>query len=101
MDGPCDCVAELNIVVADGVAADDRAVCFFHFVEAAADYLLQDRRISFFRKANNRKGRDGFSTHGVNVAERIGGGNLAEGEWIVDDRREKIHRLHQREIVVD
>src|SRR5258708_16901807 len=94
-------VAELDIVVADGVAADDGAFCFFHFIEAAADYLLKDRWISFFRKANNRKGGDGFAAHGVNVAERIGGGDLAEREWVVDNRCEKIHGLHQREIVVD
>jgi len=79
----------------------DCAVRLFHFVEAAANNLFQDRWISFFRKANNRKGGDGFAAHGVNIAERVGGGNLAESEWIVDDRREKIHGLHQREIIVD
>ena len=36
------------------------------------------------------------STHGVNVAERVGGGDLAEGVGIVHDRREKIHRLDER-----
>ena len=87
-------VAKLDVVVADGVAADDRAVRFFHFVEAAADNLLEDCGVTFFRKADDGKRGDGFATHGINIAERIGRRDLPKSEWIVDDGCEKIHGLH-------
>ncbi len=38
----------------------------------------------------------GASAHGVNVAQGIGGRDLAEGVRVVDDGREEIHGLHQR-----
>ena len=101
MDGACYGVAKLDIVVADRVAPDYRAVCLFHFVEAAADNLFEDRRVAFFGIADDGERGDGFAAHGVDVAEGVGSGDLPEGERIVDDRCEKIHRLHQRKVVVD
>ena len=41
---------------------------------------------------------DGASAHGVNVAQGIGGGNLAESVGIVHHGREEIDGLHQREV---
>src|SRR5262249_39310325 len=34
--------------------------------------------------------------HRIHVAQRVGGGNLTVRERVVDDRREEIHRLHER-----
>jgi hypothetical protein len=39
------------------------------------------------------------TTHRVNIRERIGGGNLPVSEGIVHDRREKIDRINDREVV--
>src|SRR6202040_1446423 len=94
-------VAKLDIVVADRVSADDCAIRLLHFVEAAADDLFENSGVAFFGKADDGKRGDGFATHRVNVAERVGGRDLAKGKRIVDDGCEKIHSLHQREVVVD
>lgn len=101
VDGPRYSVAELDVVVADGVAADYRAVRLFHFIEAAANNLLEDCRIAFFGKANDGESGDGLAAHSIDIAERIGGGNLAKREWVIYDWCEKIHCLYKREIVVD
>ena len=37
---------------------------------------------------------DGRAAHRVDVAERVGGGDLAVDERVVHDRREKVDRLH-------
>ena len=41
----------------------------------------------------------GRAAHRVDVGERVGRGDAAEVVRIVDDRREEIDRLHEREIV--
>jgi len=40
----------------------------------------------------------GGPPHGVNIAQRVGGGNLAEQIWIVNNRREEIGRLDQGDV---
>src|SRR5580692_2281564 len=94
-----DRIAKLNIVVANGMSADDGALRFVHLVQAAANDLLKNRGIAFVWKAHNRERGNWLSAHGVDIAERIGGGDLAKGKRIVDDWREKIHGLHNRETV--
>ena len=42
--------------------------------------------------------RDGTAAHGVDVAESVGGGDLAELEGIVDDGREEVDSLNDSEI---
>ena len=41
---------------------------------------------------------NGAAAHGVDVAERVGGGDGAEGVRIVDDGREEIHGMHEGEL---
>jgi hypothetical protein len=36
-----------------------------------------------------------MSAHGVDIAERVGGGDLAEDVRVVHDRREEIHGLDE------
>ncbi len=55
-------------------------------------------KIAFFGKTDKRERSQRLSSHGVNVAERVGGGDLAEGVGIVHDGREKIHRLDERRL---
>ena len=38
----------------------------------------------------------GVAAHRVDVAQRVGRGDLSVGEGVVDDRREEIDRLHER-----
>src|ERR1700693_4543544 len=99
MNQASDRISELNIVVANGVSADDGALRFIHLVQAATNDLLENRGVAFFRKAHNRERGNWPSAHGIDIAERIGGGYLAKGKRIVDDWREKIHGLNNRETV--
>src|SRR5271166_7084917 len=99
MDNSGDGTAEENVFIANGVPADDGAVCLFHFVEATANDFTKDGGVALFGKADNRESGDGFAAHGVNVAEGIGRSDLAEREWIVDDGREKIDGLNNRKVV--
>ena len=42
---------------------------------------------------------EGFASHGVHVGERSWPPRCAEVVRIVDDRREEVHGLHEREVV--
>ena len=98
IDEAGDGISELGFFVADAVAADHRATCFHHFREAAGENLLQDFEVAAGGEAYVSQRGDGASAHGVDVAQRIGGGDLAEGVGVVHDGSEEIDGLHQREI---
>src|SRR3984957_1982767 len=101
MDEAGDGVTEFWFVIADGVAAEDCAIGFAHFVEAAAHDLFEDFEGSGGRKRDDGEGGDGAAAHGVDVAEGVGGGDLAEEIWIVDERREEVDRLDEGDVVGD
>ena len=50
------------------------------------------------RETNQGERRKRPASHGVDVAQRIGGRNLAEGVRIVNNGREKIDRLEERQL---
>ncbi len=90
-----DGVSELGFVVADAVSADNRATGFHHLGKSAGQDSLQNGEIAFFRKADQGQGGERTSAHGVDVAERIGGGNLPERVRVIHDGREEVGGLHQ------
>src|SRR5204862_6332084 len=51
---------------------------------------------SFLRKPGNRERRQGPAAHRIDVAQRVGGRDLAVDERVVHDRREEVDRLYQR-----
>ena len=59
--------------------------------------MLQNLRVAFFWERYDRKRRNRPSAHGIHITERVGRGNLTEQVRIVDNRREEIHGLHQRQ----
>ena len=63
-----------------------------------ARMLLEDRGVGLIGKADHRERRKRPAAHGINIAERVGGRNLAEGVWIVDNGREEVDRLHERQL---
>ncbi|MCU1255963.1 MAG: hypothetical protein JWM83_2262, partial [Candidatus Angelobacter sp.] len=69
---------------------------FHHLGKAAGKNLLQDVEIAFIGKADDGQRGQRASAHGVNIAQGIGGRDLAESEWVVNDRGEKIHGLDER-----
>src|SRR5689334_21550211 len=79
------------------MAADDRAASLGHFCQSAPKNLLEDLKITLFRKRYDRERRDRPPSHRVNIAERIGCGDLAKSKGLIDNRSEEIQRLHQRE----
>ena len=92
-------VTELDLLVADRVAANHRAACFLHLGVAALENAFQDVEIaSRVRKTHNGERRNRPASHGVNVAQRVGRGDLAEGVRVVHDGREEVHGLDQRQV---
>ncbi len=84
--------------VIDAVAADEQGPGLMNLVQAAG----QDSQEHFLGHgltgvADNVEGRQGPPAHGVDVAQGIGRGDLAEGVGIVDHGGKKIHRLNQRD----
>src|SRR5690242_2578411 len=78
------------------MTADHDTSGFHHFGKATGKDLLQDIEIAFSGKAYDGQRGQGASAHGVNVAQGVGGRDLAESEWVVDDGSEEIHGLDQR-----
>ena len=84
MDHAGDGVAKLDFRIAHAVAADHGASGFHHLGKAAGKNLLQNFEIAFLGKADHGQRGKRLSAHGVNIAQGIGGRDLAEG---VRDRR--------------
>ena len=81
------------------MAADHRAASLLHFgVPALEDSLQYLEALSFIRESHDGERGDGSATHGVNVAQRIGRRDLAEGVGIVHNGRKEIHGLNQCQV---
>jgi len=90
----------LQLLVNDRVPTDDGRACFMNLVLSSTKYLGEDldgERVD--GEADNAEGGQRLPTHGVDVGERVRGGDLPELIRIVDDGREKVDGLHQREII--
>ena len=83
----------------DAVATEQRTIRLLNFLGPAPHDVEQDLRVSLAREGHNRKRRERLAPHGVNVAQRICRGDLPEKIRVVDDRSEKVKRLHQREVI--
>ena len=80
------------------MAAGHGAAGLGHFAKAAAHDLLEDAEIGVLGKADHGQRGDGPAAHGIDVAQCVGGGDLAEGEGVVNQGSEEVDGLHQREI---
>jgi hypothetical protein len=99
VDGAGDRVTEFDFGIVDAVAAENRATGFAHFLETAEQNLFENFRVALAGKRDNRECGDRRTAHRVDIAQRIGGGDGAEGKRVVDNRREKIDGLHERKLV--
>ena len=97
IDEAGDGISELGFFVADAVAAYHRATGFHHLREAAGEDLLQHFEVAVGRETDVSQRGDGASAHGVDVAQSVGGGDLAESVGVVHDGGEEVDGLHQRE----
>ncbi len=86
------CQPILRLVIGDGMAASDQRACLAHFLRAAAQNLGQNVWIEVIGEANQIQAEERLATHGVDVAERVGGGDGPEGIGVVHHRRKEIRR---------
>ncbi len=84
--------AEAGIPIAGGPA--DRLAAFEHAPDGAG-------REHVDRHAHQRQRHDRSASHGVDVADRVGGGNAAEVVRVVDDGHEEVGRRDQRLLVIE
>ncbi len=96
MDEAGDGISELGFFVADAVAADHCAIGLHHFGEAAGKDAFENGEVGFVGEAHEGERGEGPSSHGIDVAKGVGGGDLAEGVGIVDDGREEVDGLNER-----
>src|SRR5580658_2851367 len=90
-----DRISKFCFCIANAVAADHRASRLDHLRQSAGENTLQNFEVAFLRKTHESQRSQWLSAHGINVAERVGRGDLAEDVGIVYDGRKKIHRLHE------
>ena len=100
-DEPCDGHAVLGFLVVNGVASDDERAGLPRLGGAAFENTAQD----VFRKADGEADdvqcQQGPGTHGVDIAEGVGGGDLPERKRVVDYGREEVYGLDESEVVVE
>ncbi len=88
----------LDLLVDDGVAAEHHHACLLGLGEAAAQDVGEDLEGDVLREARHVERRLRLAPHGVDVGERVGGRDRAELEGVVDDRREEVDGLHERQV---
>src|SRR6185437_16297074 len=86
VDAAHDREAGLGLAVGDGVAADDRGLgAGAGVVDARHDLGEGGEGELVGGEADEGEGDLGAAAHGPDVAERVGGGDGAEGARVVDD----------------
>src|ERR1700678_2526531 len=80
------------------MSADYKTSGFGHFCKSATHNLIERGGIAALWESDQRERGNWAAAHGVNITERICGGNLSEEIWIVNNWREKIGGLNESEI---
>ena len=97
IDGARDRVSKFDLLVLHGMPAEKRDAGFAEFVVPTLEDGGDDVDVeSLFGKARNRERRERPPAHRIDIAQRIGRGDLAIDIRVVDDRRKEINRLHKR-----
>ena len=91
--------AVLGLVVVDGVAARDGATRLDALVGAARQNLTGNLNAQATGNAQQVHGMARPPAHGVDVRQRVGRGNLAKQERVVDHRREEVYGLHEPQVL--
>ena len=90
-------VAELHLGITYRVAAQKRNTGFAQLVVTAKEDLLDGLGVQdLVGKPGDGQRRHGRAAHRIDVAERVGGGDLSVGKRVVDDGGEEVHCLHER-----
>ena len=78
---------------------DERIGLVYLFLTPSKDSAQNFQWQIVCREGDDIQRSDRLTAHRIHIRERIRGCDLTEVEGIVDDRRKKIHCLHEREIV--
>lgn len=101
MNDARDGVTELDLTVADGMAAENDDTRGATTLLTAANDVEQPRHLWIFVVgiADEIESRLRRAAHRIDVAQRVGGGDLAVYEGIVDDRRKKVDSLDDGQVL--
>ena len=91
--------AVLGLVVVDGMAARDRATGLDALIGTACQNLAGNLNAQAARDAQQVHGMARPPAHGVDVRQRVGRGDLAKQERVVDHRREEVDGLHEAKVL--
>ena len=89
----------LGLVVVDGVAARDGATRLDALVGAARQNLAGNLNAQAARNAQQVHGMARPPAHGVDVRQRVGRGDLAKEERVVNHRWEEVNGLHEPQVL--
>ena len=89
----------LGLVVVDGVAARDGATRLDALVGAARQNLTGNLNAQTARDTQQVHGMARPPAHGVDVRQRVGRGDLAKQERVVDHRRKEVDGLHEPQVL--
>jgi hypothetical protein len=100
MDEAGDHQSVLRLGVVDAVAPDDGGAGLPDLIGAPLEDQAQDAEGQLRGgEADEVQGEDRPRPHGVDVAERVGGGHRPAGVGIVDDGSDEVHRLDDGQVV--
>ena len=88
-----------GLVVVDGMAARDRATGLDALIGTACQNLAGNLNAQAARDAQQVHGMARPPAHGVDVRQRVGRGDLAKQERVVDHRREEVDGLHEPQVL--
>jgi hypothetical protein len=95
-------VAELQITICQGVAADEGDPGFVKLLSAPAHDLCEYFQVlGTIGRTGDCHGGQRRAAHCVHIAERVGGRDSTEAERIIDNRGEEVERLNERAVCVD
>ena len=100
MDDAGDSQTVLHLGVLDRVPSYEGYPRLLQLGKASPKDLFQDRkREGLDREGREIKSREWGSSHGVDIAQRVRGGDLPEGKGVIDNRSEKVDGLNQGKVV--
>ena len=89
------------LIVMDAMPARNERARFIDFVISAAQHGMHGLHGHGFRDGHYVEAKLRFPTHGIHIRKRVGGSDLPKQVRVIGNRREKVHRLHQRERIAD
>ena len=85
--------------VRNGMPACKTAAGFRHLFGTTAQNFAQHIQVHILRETDQIQGSLYLAAHGIDITQGVRGCNLPKGIGVIHHRREKIHGLHQRNVI--